>query len=292
MTYERYSRSGIIEPEELHALLLDDAQNIKIVDATYALPNSGIEPHTTFSAKRIGSAVFFDIDKISDHHADLPHMLPNAHKFEIDVADLGLSNQDLIVIYGQSGIVMGPARAWWMFKTFGHDRVCVLNGGLPAWIRAGFDLNTQPPSRPSKGAFKATLRPELVVYKNQMLSALDGNVAILDARPTGRFNGAVPEPRSGLHSGHIPGSLSLPSTDLLNAETGKLKTRDQLEDIFASLGVAQDSEVFTTCGSGVTACMITLALHHVYNKTGAVYDGSWSEWGLKDAQMPIETSNQ
>ncbi len=288
--FQSLSRRAILEPEELMDLLEnpESARHLKLVDATFVMPNSGHEPHQSFARKRIGNAVFFDIEKIADPHSDLPHMLPNADKFSIDISNLGISNKDLVVIYGQNGIVMGPARAWWMFKAFGHDRVCVLNGGLPAWERAGLPTLSEPPRTPEKSAYEAQFQPQWVVSREHVMNALAQDSAlILDARPSGRFRGDVPEPRPGLASGHIPGSRSLPCTDLVQPETGKLRHKDDLRHIWDDFNLDQHPLVITTCGSGVTACMISLALYHVNGIVAPVYDGSWSEWGNKNLNLPV-----
>ncbi len=279
-----FIRKGIIEPEELHALIGE----VKIIDSTFVMPGSAENPQENWQQNRIGNAIFFDIDGIADHTTDLPHMLPTPQEFESAVSALGISNDDLIVVYGQSGIVMGPARVWWTFRTFGHDNICVLNGGLPTWSAAGYELNTAAPETPDSGTFKASFRPELVRHIDDVKKATeDQSAQIFDARPGPRFHGQVPEPRESLRSGHMKGAQSIPCGDLVDAGTGKLKSAEDLQAILDGAGYQQDQNTITTCGSGVTACMIALALFHQGNRGAAVYDGSWSEWGMESPDTEV-----
>jgi thiosulfate/3-mercaptopyruvate sulfurtransferase len=295
--YDEFTKPGIISADDLHDLLNSpDAQNVKLLDATYVLPNSPDNPRMSFQKQRIGNAQYFDIDDIADHSSQFSHMLPSPDVFEKKVDALGVSSSDLVVVYGQSGMVMGPARAWWMFRAMGHDNVCVLDGGLLSWLREGFALNTAPPQVPDVRSFNARFRPELVLDMAQMASAAeDEKSVIVDARPEARFAGSAPEPRANLRSGHIPGSMNVPATSLINPETGGLKTRSELADIFSSLPTpiqkASDYKYITTCGSGVTACVVALAMHNLGILNIPVYDASWSEWGLSDSGQPTEKSS-
>lgn len=288
---ESVVQKGVIEPSELFELLnAKNAPNIKLIDGSFVLPTSTENPNQNFSRKRIGDATFFDIKDIAEQTSPLPHMLPTEDHFASAVSKLGISNEDFIVVYGQSGIVMGPARVWWMFRVFGHDNVCVLNGGLPAWVKEGYPLNTEPPRIHENKDFKAELNNDLVRGLTDVEAALNSNTHILDARPATRFSGETAEPRAGMRSGHIPGSKNLPCTDLINKETGKLKSSDELDDIFHALSYKMGDKTITTCGSGVTACVIALAMFKLGHKNIPVYDGSWSEWGNESSGTPIETS--
>ncbi len=287
--------TGIIEPEALSALLAnDEAPSIKILDATFSLPGSNENPYHDYLKRRIHDAQFFDIKNIASSASSLPNMLPSAEEFETHMGNMGISNDDFVIVYGQSGMVMGPARAWWMFRAFGHERVCVLNGGLPAWLKEGHALTEGLPPSVSAGSYSAELDDALVRDLGDMLDiTADDNehdCLILDARSEGRFSGKMAEPRPGMRSGHIPGSLNLPCINLIDHETGKLKSADELSAIFDDIGFEEDTPLITTCGSGVTACVISLALFNLGHENIPVYDGSWSEWGRENAPTEVEIS--
>ncbi len=284
--FDSFIKEGVIEPEELQALLESGAP-VKLIDATFVMPGSGHDVRAQFQKERIDSAVLFDIDEIADHNTELPHMLPAPEEFECAVTALGISNNDLVVAYAQHGMVLGPARAWWMFRVFGHDKVCVLNGGLPAWKAAGLPLNTNAPEKPKPAVFRASFRSDLVCDMNEVKAACEsGSCSILDARAAARFEGEAAEPRAGLASGHIPGSYNLPSSELVDA-AGKLKSKTEIEKLLQGSGI-REGRVINTCGSGVTACMTALALHHTGRKDDiAVYDGSWTEWGDEKLKNPV-----
>ena len=275
---------GIITPKELHDLLhspVKDQPPLKILDGTFVLPGSESDPRQEFSNKHIEEARYFDIEAISDKSSDLPHMLPPKDQFEDAVSTLGIGNQDLIVVYGQSGLVMGPARVWWMFRIFGHEKICVLDGGLPAWEAEGYET-TDRESKIDEQPFKARFAEQLVRNKAHVLSASQhANAHILDARPAPRFNGEVPEPREGMRAGHIENSHNIPAQTLVDSETGRLKPTEELEALLKPYIKQDSTEIITTCGSGVTACVIALALFNCGTKNASVYDGSWSEWGRK-----------
>jgi thiosulfate/3-mercaptopyruvate sulfurtransferase len=277
---------GIIEPKELATLLKQAKGSVKLVDATYA-PGAQEKWHQ----RRIADAVFFDIDEIADLDNPMPHMLPYAVDFADAIETLGISSTDTVVVYDQSGLAMAASRVWWTFRVFGHDNVCVLNGGLPAWEAEGLPVNTSAPMVPKRGEFNACFRPNLVrgmVAVHQ--ASQEGNCVILDARSAGRFKGEMPEPRPGLRPGHIPGSRNIPFAEILDPETGKFKSTNELTKYFHSLD--DNKNIITSCGSGVTACVLALALHTIGKKDVAVYDGSWAEWGQECSEMPVNIAKK
>jgi thiosulfate/3-mercaptopyruvate sulfurtransferase len=248
----------------------------KILDAT--LPPVGVTPpidtHARYLAQHIPGAVFFDIEKLSDHSTLLPHMLPKPEDFSLNMASLGVGDAMDIVVYEQQGVFSAP-RAWWMLRTLGVRSVFLLDGGLRAWIAAGLPTESgEVHSAPA--SFDAKLNDDAVRTFAEMEELIAQHGQILDARSAGRFSGAAPEPRPGLSSGHMPGAVSVPFTEL--AEDGRLKSADQLREIFASKGVKIGDPITTTCGSGVTAAVIALGLEIVGAQQVSLYDGSWSEY--------------
>ena len=265
---------------------LGDA-DLVIFDTTKYLPNEPKDGHAEFALAHIPGARFFDIDDIADPDTDLPHMVPTAGLFGRKLAALGVNNGDLVVFYDQKGLA-SAARGWWMMGLFGHDRAAVLDGGLPKWRAEGRPTEAGPARDATPGNFRPDWRPTRVRGVGDMLA----NVAsrqelVLDARAAGRFTGAVPEPRAGMRSGHIPGSANLPYTELL-APDQTLLPPDALRVRLAAAGVNGSRPVVTSCGSGVTATILTLAMVVAGLPAGAVYDGSWTEWGGR-ADTPIAT---
>ncbi len=282
-----FSNRGLIETAEL-AQLLESGTKVKIVDATYIMPGSPIDGRDLYEQRRIDGAVYFDIDRIADPDSALPHMLPSETAFEKAAGELGIGNDDLVVIYDQSGIAMAAARVWWTFRVFGHDNVCILNGGLPYWEATGGRLTSGPAAPPAPAIFKARFRPELVRDLDAVRKASKtGNSLIVDARSAERFSGSIPEPRAGLRAGHIPQSHNLPFMSLIDPRDGRLKDSGTLKEIMAGLLDVETTEIVASCGSGVTACVTALAYFRLGKQDVAVYDGSWTEWGDENAGTDI-----
>ncbi|TNE39900.1 MAG: 3-mercaptopyruvate sulfurtransferase [Alphaproteobacteria bacterium] len=262
-----------------------DSPDIRIVDASWHLPAAGRDAKAEYQAEHIPGAVFFDIDDISDETSDLPHMLPRPEKFASRMRKLGLGDGNRIVVYDSNGL-FSAARAWWMFQVMGHSDVAVLDGGLPKWKAEGRALSDMPPV-PTERHFTARLNNLLVRDLDQIRSNIDSQCElVVDARAPGRFKGVDPEPREGMRSGHIPGAVNVPIGTLFQ-EDGTFRSLDELQQIFNDAGVSGDKPVVTSCGSGVTACIVYLALQMLGHQGLAVYDGSWSEWGMRD-DTPIE----
>ena len=261
---------------------------VVIVDAT--LPPVGVTPpvdtRAQYLAAHIPGAVFFDIDELSDHSTPLPHMLPTPEAFSRAMSSLGIGDQITIVVYEQAGVFSAP-RARWMLRSFGAPSVCILDGGLPAWTEAGLPTESGPVKR-EVAAFHATFEHNAVRNFAQIRSLIAGHAQILDARSSGRFTGSAPEPRSGLSSGHMPGAISTPFTDL--AEDGRLKSPGQLREYFAAKGVDLEKPITTTCGSGVTAAVIALGLELAGAKSVSLYDGSWAEYAQRPEAVIEKTS--
>jgi thiosulfate/3-mercaptopyruvate sulfurtransferase len=233
-----------------------------------------IDTHARYIAQHIPDALFFDIEKLSDRSTPLPHMLPLAEEFSRRMAELGVSEAMDIVIYEQEGVFSAP-RAWWMLRTFGAKNVFLLDGGLPAWIEAGLPTESgEVHSAPA--SFEARFNPNAVRGFEQIEQLIAQHGQILDARSAGRFSGASPEPRPGLSSGHMPGSVSVPFTELV--EDGRLKSAEQLREVFSAKGVKIELPITTTCGSGVTAAVIALCLEIAGAQDVSLYDGSWAEY--------------
>lgn len=266
---------------------LDDP-DIRIVDATYHLPTAKRDTAAEFAEAHIPGAVLFDVDDIAAPESKLPgglpHMLPSPALFAEKVGALGIGNDSFVVCYDVYGL-MSAARAWWMLRAFGHDGVAVLDGGLPAWRAEGRPLASGPATS-AAARFVAHPRPRLVRGKGEILAGAAGTV--IDARARDRFEGTAPEPRAGLRGGHIPGSLSLPFGDLLDPAAKTLLPPEAIAARFAAAGLPEDGPVTTSCGSGVTACVLALGLHRIGREDAAVYDGAWSEWGLP-GDTPVET---
>lgn len=255
---------------------------VVFLDATFVLPGSGANIHDNYKQQHIDGALFFDIACVCDTESDLPHMLPSRDVFEQTMRRLGIQNSDIIIVYGQNGMLMGPARVWWMLKGFGHHNVVVLNGGLPAWIGEGLlTVSGEQPNLKASEYSAVEFDRMNVITLEEMTTISDGSICtILDARPEARFSGEAQEPRAGMRSGHIPNSTNLACSQLVD-EHGRFKTKLQLSKLLDSVDLS--GRVVTTCGSGITACALALALYHLGHEDVAVYDGSWSEWGHEDS---------
>ena len=259
---------------------LKDA-NVKLLDATFKLPGVLPLPKDDYLAAHIPGAVYFDVDAVSDHSNPLPHMFPSAEQFGRDVGGLGVSNSDTVVIYDAGGWVAAP-RAWWMFLSYGHSNVRILNGGLKKWRAEGRPVQSgEVTAKPA--TFKAAYDAKRVRSIEQMIANVASRAEqVIDARAADRFEGRAAEPRPGIRAGHIPGSLNLPYNNLFDAATGTMKPLDELKKAFVGAGVDTATPIVTSCGSGVSAAVLTLALYRLGVENTALYDGSWSEWGKAD----------
>ena len=230
--------------------------------------------------------MFIDVDAVSDHSNPLPHMFPSAEQFGRDVGGLGIGNDDTVVLYDSGGWVAAP-RVWWMFLSFGKD-VRILNGGLKKWVAEGRKVEKGEVT-PKPATFKATFDARRTRSMQQLVANLASRAEqVIDARANERYQGKVAEPRPGLRSGHIPGSLSLPYNNLFDAATGTMKSLDELRAAFSGAGVKLDAPIVTSCGSGVSAAVLTLALYRLGVENPALYDGSWTVWGAADGP-PVAT---
>lgn len=274
----------LVDTDTLSRLL--DAPDVRVVDASWYLPVENRDSLSDYHERHIPGAVFFDIDDISDESTDLPHMLPRPEKFSSRVRSLGLGDGVRIVVY-DGGNMMAAARVWWMFRVFGHDDIQVLDGGLAKWMAEGRPVDDEPVI-PRERHFTSRHNTFLVRDIDQIKANLASRRAqVVDARGHGRFTGEEAEFRPGLRSGHIPGSRNLPYTSLLH-EDGTIVDNEAIAAAFRDAGVDPARPVVTTCGSGISACFLALALDLAGFPDAAVYDGSWTEWGGA-ADTPVAT---
>ena len=276
----------LVSTEWLAAHLKDP--DLRILDASWLLPGVEGDAKAAYNAAHIPGARYFDIDDISDHRSELPHMAPPIEKFMSRLRAMGVGDGHQVVVYDNIGIYSAP-RVWWTFKLMGQENIAVLDGGLPKWLAEGRPTEDLPPVVRDR---HMTVRRQahLVRDVTQVSSASKlGDHEILDARSAGRFSGAEPEPRAGLRGGHIPGSKNVPFTTLLNAD-GTMKSPDALRAVFAAAGVDLGKPAITSCGSGVTAAIISLALERIGKTDHSLYDGSWTEWGAFPT-LPVATGD-
>lgn len=276
----------LVSTEWLSAHLKDP--DLRLLDGTWFLPGDPRDAKADYTAKHIPGTRFFDIDDISDHRSDLPHMVPPVEKFMSRLRAMGVGDGHQVVVYDQHGL-MSAARVWWLFRLMGQENIAVLDGGLPKWVAEDRPTEDMPPIVKDR---HMTVRRQNQMIKDvtQVAAASKlGDYEILDARAAARFRGEAPEPREGLRSGHIPGSKSVPYTDLLNADS-TMKSPDALRAVFTSAGVDLSKPVITSCGSGITAAIINLALERTGKSDHALYDGSWTEWGAYPT-VPVATGD-
>ena len=262
--------------------------NIRILDASYFLPGVKRDPKKEYAEQHIPGAIFFDIEEIADQNTNQSHMLPDAKLFSKKVSSLGISNETKVIVYDTNGGGMAAARCWWMFRVFQHEDISFLNGGLCKWL-AENRLVESGVLNPANTNFTCSKNNELVRNIDQMLeNVISGEEQVVDARSKDRFDGIAPEPRKGARAGHIPESLNLPYNNFFIKEKNKIvHSASKLNQIVSEAGIDLNRPIITSCGSGVSAAMLALGFYLIGKEDVAVYDGSWSEWGMRQ-DTPIE----
>ncbi|KAK6797582.1 hypothetical protein RDI58_005284 [Solanum bulbocastanum] len=298
----------VVSVDWLHANIRDP--DLKVLDASWYMPDEQRNPFQEYQVACIPGALFFDIDGVTDRTTNLPHMLPSEEAFAAAVSAFGIKNKDGVVVYDGKGI-FSAARVWWMFRAFGHDKVWVLDGGLPRWRASGYDVES---TAPGDAILKSSAATEAIekVYQGQMVgpttfqtkfqphlvwtldqvkrSIQDKAYQHIDARSKARFDGVAPEPRKGINSGHIPGSKCIPFPQMLDGSQ-TLLSREELEKKIGQEGISLDKPIVASCGTGVTACILVLGLHRLGKTDIPVYDGSWTEWATQP-DTPLSTSER
>ncbi|WP_299744723.1 3-mercaptopyruvate sulfurtransferase [uncultured Tateyamaria sp.] len=262
--------------------------DLRVLDASWYLPDAGRDARTEYEAAHIPGARFFDIDEISDARSDLPHMAPPPEKFMSRMRAMGVGDGHQVVVYDGAGILSAP-RVWWLFRLMGHRDVAVLDGGLPKWLAEGRPIEDIGPVIKDRH-LTARFQNHLVRDVTQVSQASKlGSTQVVDARAAARFSGEAPEPREGVRSGHVPGSRNLPYDTLLNGDK-TLKSRTETRAVFENAGVDLNKPIITTCGSGITAAILALALERMGHDSWSLYDGSWAEWGMSP-MVPVATGD-
>ncbi|WP_313135487.1 3-mercaptopyruvate sulfurtransferase [Paracoccus jeotgali] len=262
---------------------------LRLLDASWHMAATCRDPRAEFDSRRIPGAQFFDIDAVSDSGSDLPHMAPPPEVFAAHMRRLGIGPDDQVVVYDDAD-THSAARAWWTFRLMGHERVAMLDGGLKAWTAAGHDLAHAEPRLRDPVDYTPSPRPALVRDAAQVeVASRDGGEQIVDARSPERFRGDAPEPRPGLRAGHIPQARNVPGGSLYD-DSGRMKPLPELRAAFEEAGVDLSRPVITSCGSGITAASLSLALERLGHRAHALYDGSWAEWGA-DSNLKIATGD-
>ena len=276
----------LVSTEWLHAHLKDP--DLRILDGSYYLPQMGRDPRAEYDAAHVPNARFFDIDDVADHGSDLPHMVPPVEKFMSRMRAMGVGDGHQVVVYDGMGL-FSAARVWWLFKLMGQNNIAVLDGGFPKWQAEGRPVEDLPPV--IRDRHMTVRRQNHMVKDVTQVSAASklGDYEIIDARSPGRFRGEEPEPRAGLRPGHIPGSKNVCFKDLLNADQ-TMKNPVEIRQIFEAAGVDFNKPAITTCGSGVTAAVLSLGLERIGKTDHSLYDGSWSEWGMFPT-VPVATGD-